>query len=830
MGTSGKSGQQIEIYDYTMSMHQGICAYGEGIELIGLKYGDKEMWRGSLTEAGQVAIMKPNLFGGPKKEGGVKGLAWWLPGGPDQTMPESLASRLGLTAATCPGYRGVSSVFFTGDRNSHLLDIVSGLLGILNANPGKNKKGFYWGSNNPYLRDMAMRVRRPSIGLDPDIALIRMPDDSKGNQQYASNPAHMVYEALTNKDWGMGENPAVIDKDSFEAGAQTLYDEGFGLNMIWTRQSEVGKFIGEINTHIQAAVFVRPSTGKHTFKLLRADYDVDELPVISPSNATLSTFKRKVWGEISNEVVVTMTNSETGKEETVTAQDLAGIAAEGGIVSSSQNYYGITSQELAIRVANRDLAASVNPIATCEAVVTRQFWDTVSSDVVLLSWPEYGIERLVFRVQVVDKDDDTVTLGLYEDIFGLDQASYLQSGGTQWENPSQPPTPATRYQIGTAPAFMTVAALGKNDASELEYPEVLSALTVGADSDDDLDYDLQSYVTDVNGTTTRSTIGTRPYRSNWVLLDGLAAEAVSVLPTLSGLRGPDLEPGDFILIGTGSDPYTEIATVQLIDDDGYHINRGMLDTIPRAWAAGTRAFGIASAASIADPTVRASNEAVPYWLLPRTTAGLLAEADAPQINITLSERPYYPNRPADVKVNGKGFGSIAILEDDDFVVSWANRNRILEAAQALKWTDADVAPEDGQTTRLTVTRLDGTTIKTYGGLTGNSYSIPRDDLGSTAKAKLIVAAERDTYQSLQPYVLDIVLGALTIGSVAFGAASFLSATRSVSYGRSISFNAVSGLIATHGTTIPVSATFSAASLLTAETASGFGNGFDSGFR
>lgn len=830
MGSS-KSGGKIEVYDYTMSMHMGVCAYGEGIELIALKYGDKEFWRGSMTNAGQIAINKPNLFGGAKKEGGVKGLAWWLPGDPDQTMPESLASRLGLTASTCPGFRGLASVFFTGARNI-LSDIETGLLDILSGAPANNRKGFYWGSNNPYLRTMAIRVRRPSIGLNPAYALIRMPNDSLGNEQYASNPAHMVYECLTNKDWGMGENPSVIDKDSFEAAALTLYNEGFGLNMIWTRQSEIGKFIGEIATHIQAAIFVRPSTGKHTFKLLRADYDVDELPVIDPSNATLSTYKRKAWGELANEVVVTMTNSETGKDETVTAQDLAGIAAEGGIVSSSQNYYGITSQDLAIKVANRDLAASVNPIATCEAVVTREFWNTVSSDVVLLSWPEYGIERLVFRVSVVDKDDNTVSLQLYEDIFGLNLASYLDSGGTEWENPSQPPSPATRYQMGTAPAFMTVAARDFNDASELEYPEALSAVTVGADSDDDLNYDLQSYVTDVNGTVTRATIGTNPYRSNWVLLDGLAAEATSLLPELSGLRGADLEAGDFVLIGTGADEYTEICTVQSIDDAGYHINRGMLDTVPRAWPAGTRAFGIPFASAVADETVRASNEAVPYWLLPRTTAGILAEVDAPQINVTLSERPYFPNRPADVKVNGNGFGSVGIQPGNDLDVSWARRNRILESAQALKWTDADIDPEDGQTTRLSITKVDGTPIKTYGSIVGTSYTIPRSDFGALVKGKVAVSAERESYASLQTYTIDISIGANKSGSVQFDASSSLSASALREIRRSVTFTGNAGFEVNGTRTLHALVSFNATSSLEADghvEISGFDSGFDSGF-
>ncbi|RVC71288.1 hypothetical protein EN759_00290 [Mesorhizobium sp. M00.F.Ca.ET.038.03.1.1] len=758
----GKSDNKIEIHEYTMSLHVGVCAYGEGISLIALKYGDKEFWRGNQVDQGVFAINKTELFGGLKKEGGVKGLLWWLPGKPDQSMPETLARKLGLTSATCPGFRGLSSFFLTGTQSaaepSNPPWWSNGILAGLMGNPGNNRAGFYLGANNPYLRSLSARVRRPSVGLNPAIAMIRIPDDSQGNAQYASNPAHMIYECLTNTDWGMGELPAAINKASMETAAQTLYDEGFGLTMIWTRQSEVGKFIGEILTHIRGALFVDPSTGLHTLKLLRGDYDIDALPVIDPSNAKLANFKRKAWGDISNEVVVTYTNPETNKDASVTSQDLAGIAAEGGIVSNGQNYYGIPYEALAIKVADRDLATMVNPIATCTATVTREFWKTVSSDVVKLHWPERSIDQIVFRVSEVTKTGNTVELSLYEDIFGLDAASYQVPGGGQWVNPSIPPSPAAYYQMGTAPAFMTAAALQLTDPSELVYPEALSAVTVGADSDDDVNFDLVSNVTDVNGTPSQEVLSTNPYRGTWALTTALVEEESSVIATFGGLRGSGPVAGDFILIGTGADEYTEIATVQSIEADGVHINRGMLDTIPRAWAIGTQAFVIPASGSVVDTTVRSAFEDASYWILTRTTGGLLELEDAPQINVTLSERPYRPNRPADVKVNGVAFGPINGVGVTELTVSWANRNRLLESTQAMKWAEADVAGEAGQTTKITVTDFAGNLIVSYTGLTGTSKVIPLSDLSAKKQLVITVSAERAGLQSLQAMKRNIQIG------------------------------------------------------------------------
>lgn len=749
MGSS-KSGQKVEVSEYNMSIHVGVCAYGEGLQLIALKYGEKQIWRGDVTDPTTFAINDSEAFGGVKKEGGVKGLVWWLPGKTDQVMPESLARRLGLTSSTCPGFRGLASVFFTGIQNvveGHL----TGLVNSLFNQPSKNKSGFYWAANNPYLREIAVRVRRASIGLNPAQALIRMPDDSQGNAQYASNPAHIIYECLTNTEWGMGESPNVIDMASFTQAANTLYSEGFGLNIAWSRQTEIGKFIGEVLNHIYGALFVDPSTGKHTIKLLRADYDVPSLPVIDEGNALLTNFKRKAWGEIVNEVVVTMTNSENGTEETVTAQDLAGIAAQGAITSTSKNYYGVTSKPLAIQLAERDLAMSVNPIATCEAEVSREFWKTVVNGVVKLSWPEYDIQQIVFRVSQVTNGKNSIKLSLYEDIFGLNYASYLETPDTGWVNPSQPPEPVSYYQMGTAPAFMTAAVLDKSDPSELEYPEAITNVIVAADSNDDISYDVVTYRTDVNGTTSRQNIGTRAYRGTFALTSAMPAAAQTLLPTLPGLRGAEPDTGYFVLFGTGSDEFTEICTVQSITDDGYLLNRGVLDTVPRNWPIGTRAFIIPAANVAADPTQRSAFEDVSYWLQSRTTAGVLPLADAPRINLTLTERPYLPNRPANVKVNGVSFGTADATGLNEVPVTWANRNRTLESTQVMKWTDADVDGEEGQTTKIVVRDSSGNVIATYSGLTGTSYNVPVKRLGQNSNVTISFYAERNSRTSLQGF-------------------------------------------------------------------------------
>jgi hypothetical protein len=126
------------------------------------------------------------------------------------------------------------------------------------------------------------------------------------------------------------------------------------------------------------------------------------LPTIDPSNATLTNFGRKLWGEIVNEISVTWTNPDNEQDETVTVHDLASITTQGGIVSDSRNYYGVRYARSRKRLAARDLRSAGAPLATCDAEVDRTMWFLRPASVVLLDWPEYGLVGLVMRVTSID--------------------------------------------------------------------------------------------------------------------------------------------------------------------------------------------------------------------------------------------------------------------------------------------------------------------------------------------------------------------------------------------------------------------------------------------
>lgn len=843
MGKGGSA--QVEVTDYKMSAHYGL-GWGPVDALLGIYVGEKPAWEGEVTEEGAIQINAPDLFGGNKKEGGVVGTAYYLPGGPDQVMPEALAAKLGVTSATCPGFRGTSSIFFYGSAVEYANPVFQ-MMGI-----GDSGTGFYWVSNLPYLKDIWFRRRRIPQGLDPDYARIGSPvsasiaglvatvagstttlsdgvgatvgghfitvdvhpdqertitidglvieitKDGDGNFVVAigensktignggtaflygvtinvsgdrtdiafgasgddANPSHIIYECLTNPDWGMGGGP--INVQSFEDAAITLFHEGFGMSMEWFKQSTIETFVSEVIDHIQATIFTNPHDGLMTIKLIRDDYDPATLPVLTPDNCTINSFERKGWGETINEIVATWTNPANEQEETVSVQDLANCAIQGNIVSQSRNFYGVRNAELAMKLAMRDLRSSSTPLAAFDIEVDRSAWDFVPGGVVKLVYPEEGIDGVILRLGKIDYGKPgapTIKINALEDIFGTPAGHYTTPGNSSWVNPAADPAPMEFVSIITMPRYFAEQAIPAATLATAAYPEVGTMILAAQPDGDTFDYELVGATTAVVGTALPLSLGIHATCGRAELSTGIPSEAITdlsgILTAYIGVRFTAVNT--FVVIGD------EIAAITVSDSGGVTIARGLLDTVPVAHASGTPLWFFPVNLAIGDTTSRSEGETVQYKLLSRTSRGALPFEDAPIESAELTARPWLPNRPGNVKIGGVGFGTVSVGDAATMPVTWANRNRLMEPAKVTKWTDGNVTPEAGQTTKITVMKTDRTVLTVHSGLTGTSFDLPSGSFVGESSGIVRVTAECDGLESLQGHEITVSLASRGYG-------------------------------------------------------------------
>jgi hypothetical protein len=892
MGLGGASGGKVRVPLYYLGQHLGFCSALDWVSKI--LYREKLLWSGKADANATVTANNPDLFGGDAKEGGVEGKIEIMLGGPEQVPSAHLATRLGRTVDTCPGFRGITSLYFR-----HISDT-------------ETRAGFRWQTSNAYLGNVWMEGTRAPKGILPDIALIprggggiaeeaaiflrwqqstfdqgtndraRMglrfldsdgdeisstfasmtataagewtertlsvnapvgtavvrivmemtrqtgtnndgyiddiffqvdgqtialtnPGAESGSmagwtgtaqatdgsdfvdpelhppflgdwffwggtnasatsyQDYAigpgpdANPAHIIYECLTDSVFGMGAPSTLIDVASFEDCAQTLYDEGLGLSLTWSRQTEIENFVREIIDHIEATLFINPRTGLFTLKLIRGDYDEEDLRELDPDNCVVKKWERKAWGDTINEVVVTWTNPETEEEEAAPpCHDLANIAMQGAIVSTSRNYYGVRSETLARQLGFRDLRVAAEPLASCDVEVDRTFWDLLPGDVVKLTWPEYGIDTLIMRVGPVDygkPGDAKVKASLVEDIFAKPSNDFTPPNYSEWEDPDEFAEPIDLVRIFTLPYFFTEQTFGV-DIDGIEYPEVAMGV-LAADESSTNGYDLMIEGLDTLGDPVYNNVGTKNLVGHGALVDPLDAEAESLVPAFADVIGEPPAAGGFLFIGDAAEDEMEICLIDAYDEVNYTLRRGVLDTVPRAWPADTPVWFVLAEAEITEDTVLTAGQTVNIKLLTSTSLGQLPEADAPVETETLTERPHLPTRPGDVKVNSVGFGDVDAIGVDPIPVTWANRNRLTEPTPFIAWDDATVTAEDGQTTTVIVKDLGGATLTTHDSLPGTSFDLPLASFAGEEVGLVSVWAERDDLLSLQAHQLVV---------------------------------------------------------------------------
>lgn len=625
------------------------------------------------------SIPVPGFTVGTYIPAGVRGKGIWIRKTIDVQDPKDV-SGINIDVAHDDGcwlwWNGIPIPLTTGDGYYHSTAYIPGALvqkrnvaamQVLDGIPGGGPSHIYAG----------MKISSP-----------------EGDNDYDANPAHIIFECVTDRDWGLGWDVSSINMPSFLSSAQTLFNERFGLSLAWMQSSSVEEFVNEILDCIKGAIFTDPRTGKLTLRLIRDDYDVDNLPVLNPDNATLQNFSRKAWGETVNEMKVTWTNPETEGEESVSVQDLGNIAMQGAVVADSKGYYGVRRADLAQRLANRDLRQASAPLCACEATVNRSLWAIAPYDCIRLNWPEFGIDNTVMRVVDVNygsTGSNAIKLSLVEDIFSLPEVAFVPPPAGEWVNPEQPPEPITEGRIMPVPAYF--AAQSGRAPATLIYPDTLATLIVPAPGGGlNTDYTVEVEQPTPSGGTEWISVGQpRTFLGSAKLNSALTGEVESTV-ALSNEQGPLAIENSFLLIGPASaaDEDLEIALVVSVDPETSELSilRGALDTCPREWPAGT------------DVWVADVDDLWPLDELLVTGQTVRARAtgqDGSPVVFAdvVDSRPSRPLRPANVRINGVGFGPMPPPLDQQLNITWSHRNRTLEDTAVLRWDAASTAPEAG---------------------------------------------------------------------------------------------------------------------------------------
>lgn len=730
----------IKGYRYYIGMQFAVCE-GPVDNLRRMWIKDTLVVDGTLnpvTHGGTFTIDQPKLFGGDDHgTGGFVGTFEFFAGTSDQ-VPSTYLGTFQVEGGSTPAYRDTcylapeTTAPYVG--NSTSIDA-----------PRFEIQRIATSEANP------LSLATPTVGtLD-------------------ANPSNVIYELMTNTDWGMKIGAATIDTTSFTDAADTLATEGNGFSMVLDGdRMNLGELLNVVEKQIDGAVYFDISSGKWKLALARDDYDETLLVEFTDAESggnilEVETFTRGTWEETSNVVSIQFVDrSDEYKSTSATAQNDANIEIQGGnLIYAGDRYPGVKEGALADSIAWRDLRTVSTPLAQARVVTDRTTYAVNPLDVVKLSFMarDFAVSELLMRVKSIDRGDiadGRIVYELVEDVFRAGSGSYGAPPGTDWEPPvtdlapfptdeqvafEAPRALTSRDPLGDGPTDDKVYASARQQDSAVSF-EIRARHASGAPSG------AYSRIGEVfafcrigslDGTVSVGdavpratlTINSDPDAQSAILatLPGSAAAAPDPNEMGTGLLGLILVDAEFMLVS-----YAQAGAGT--DVDLKNVYRGALDSVQADHAANADVFLLFVGSGISLDSITAGHN-VDVKLIPDSFADTVDEAEATTISFTMANRTRRPYAPSEMSVGGTRFATTVSLEvggtgeTDGITLSYFRRDFRTENEVASLEADAGDLATDFPTANDTTHE-----VEVVNDPDGTPTSLLTWDLGSIASGEV----------------------------------------------------------------------------------------------
>lgn len=720
----GGSEDQIVGFKYKLGL-QFALGLGPCDELRKVWIGDDLVFDGSVVHGGTFTIDEPELFGGDELgNGGVVGTLRFFSGTDSQAPSTYLSARFISSAAIVSGGTGysvnqiltIAGGTFTIPARLKVTSVGGGgaITGVVVQSRGNysvfpsnpagvtsgaatfnlSAEGFqsiggvtpaYTGlcyivpdaeptyvGNSTSIKPWAFEVRRCPNGLAITAGRHVVNDGD-------ANLMAVLYEALTNADWGRGIPSAEVNAANLRTAASTLFDEGNGFSMLLDRVEDVSDLIRRLEEQAAGVLYQNPTTGLWEFKLTRGDYDTLTIPEMNSTNIVeIRSFTQGTWEGTTNQVYTPFNQrSDSYKDTYGFAQDMAGVRILGANVSATITHPGVKDEDLANFIAWRTLRTLAVPLAAATIVVDRTFYGVLPGDVLALTDEDLRQVRLPMRVKAVDYGrltEGEITLDLVQDVFYSAVGSFGTPPNSVWSPPSDSlvPFPPNEQVAFEAPRGLTlrggesatadkVYVIARRQGPEVSF-KIMERNAVGTPSGAFSELGEVFSFTRIGALQSTLPAGSAVPLASLVIVPGP--------DTQGALESPFPDITDIVELGTGlltlilideefmlpSSAQTSGANVQL-----NNVYRGVLDPVQTTHLAGANVYLAFVGHGLSLGTVPAGHN-VDVKLLPRSMSDLVAESAATTIAFAMTNRTRRPYAPCELSLNGTRFASSTSLE------------------------------------------------------------------------------------------------------------------------------------------------------------------------
>lgn len=394
-------------FRYYIGLQMAICR-GPVDQIHQLKINEKFVDFGTTVDGFRAGVSVPNLFGGEEHgQGGISGTVGYYLGTKTAPVNAYLQAQTGSGIA----YRGTCYAVFEG-----------GYLGTA-----------------PTVHPWIFEVSRIPDGL----GMASYDPGSEVVNTWDCNPMNVIFEILTDNDWGLAIPNTQIDTTNFREVASVLAGENNGFSMVLDGEREASDILSEVTRQIDGSLYFDREVGLWRCILARDDYSPTVLDHFNEDNILeLTDYSRATWQETTNQVRVLFVDRDDGYKDTFAfAQDMANNIIQDGTISVDLNYPGVKNRTLANNIAWRELSTLSFPLAKINFLVNREGFNLVPGAVFRFSWGRLGLVEIVFRLARVEYgtiEDGTIIVYAIQDIFAAGSGSFSDPPGTGWVDPNTP--------------------------------------------------------------------------------------------------------------------------------------------------------------------------------------------------------------------------------------------------------------------------------------------------------------------------------------------------------------------------------------------------------
>lgn len=701
-------------YRYLIGTQQALCE-GEIDDLIRVWIDEDlvvdETAGTPIVDGGDFTIDEPELFGGDDLgSGGFTGTFRLHAGSSTQAVSTYLSQfqKEPPTTGDTPAYRGYCFI--------------------------ANSSARAYVGNSSSIKPMKWEVRRTPNQL-------AMTSGKERVNTWDANPMCVLYEAMTNTDWGKGIDTAEIDAPNFRTAGDTLHTEGNGFSMIVDREEDIGDLIRRVEQQIDGVVYQNPFTGLWQVKLARDDYVIGDVFALTVDNVMdVVSYTQSTWEDTKNQVSVPFNQRDDDYKGTYGfAQDMANQRIVGKKTPTTMAHPGVKDTTLANSLAWRAMRTLSQPLIAMTVIVDRTAYGQLPGNVVSFTDPDYNANLIPMRIQAIDYGsllDGKIRIRLVQDVFRAAAGSFGDPPGSGWDPPSDVLVafPSDEQLAIEAPRALTLRDPGSSvpdtdkvwTSGRRQGPEAMfrvrtrNAAGVPAGA---FEVTGEVYGFMLIGELAAALSENSAYPHTTLTLNSTPStqgDLVNAFPSVVDVveLGTELlsllyVDGEFMLVTSAAAGGGSQVTLS-------NVYRGVCDSAQKAHAINTSVFLVFVGAGMTDTSFPAGDN-VDVKLTPRSVSDEVTEAAATTIAVALDNRTRRPYPPSEFTINGTRLDLLLVNmaggggagETAYFTIAAINRRDFRATDEILQLTtDAGTLFADYPTANTTTHRLivsDGST-------------------------------------------------------------------------------------------------------------------------